>query len=269
MRGQRQLIEDEGAKVPAYIVTFSDMVTLLLTFFVMLLSLANIQDPELFNMGRNSFWESVRGLGLGLLYGREQKPDFGSVKIKYFVSGPDKFFEDRTIDAKEEEIRRFFKNLSRSMKSTPSQIVAEKTNFSITNIHFGAGDATLNGSAKRYIREFCAPLQQARGTRGVNFYVLGLASDEATRQEQWILSAKRAEVVAGFLQDTLRAGLKEGNSAFNDQLPGWRVYSWGAGPGGDWVGRDSPVSKQSQILIAVLRTENLKTIPFRVVNSRE
>jgi len=36
------------------------MVTLLLTFFVMLLSLAEVQDPELFNKGRDSFWNSVK-----------------------------------------------------------------------------------------------------------------------------------------------------------------------------------------------------------------
>ena len=40
---------EEGSKVPAYIVTYSDMVTLLLTFFVMLMSLAQFQDPELYH----------------------------------------------------------------------------------------------------------------------------------------------------------------------------------------------------------------------------
>lgn len=253
MKKRSRKVEEEGTKVPAYIVTFSDMVTLLLTFFVMLLSLATIQDPELFDIGRDSFWRSIRGLGLGLLHGREQKPDFGNVKIKYYVKGPDKFFEDRTIDAKEEEIRRFFKDLSRSMESRPSQIVAEKTNFSVTNIRFGAGDATLNDSAKSYIREFCGYLQQDRSARPVNLYVLGLAGGEATKEQQWILSARRAEVVAGFLRDTLSSDVRDEKSAIEGELPGWRVYSWGAGPGGVWVARDSPISKRSQILFAVLR----------------
>ena len=71
--------------------------------------------------------------------------------------------------------------------------------------------------------------------------MLGLARDEAAEKQQWILSAGRAQVVADFVRDTLP-------SASN-----WPVYSWGAGPGGDWVGRDSPISKQTQILIAVLR----------------
>ncbi|MDD5011702.1 MAG: flagellar motor protein MotB, partial [Phycisphaerae bacterium] len=44
--------QDNPPSVPAYIVTFSDMVTLLLTFFVLLISLAKMQDPEKFNAGR-------------------------------------------------------------------------------------------------------------------------------------------------------------------------------------------------------------------------
>lgn len=236
---RRHVIEGKGAKVPAYIVTFSDMVTLLLTFFVMLLSLAHVQDPEIYNTGRDSFLESIRQFGIGVLLGGVQKPDFGHVKVKYFISRPDRLFEDRSIDTKEEEIRRMFKKINQSMQTMPSQIVAEKTNFSITNIRFAQGDATLNEPAKRFLTEFCLNLQQASEPEAVMLYVLGLAGNEATEKEQWILSAKRAQAAADFLK---------GTSGYN-----WPVYSWGAGPGGCWVAQDSPISKQSQILIAVLR----------------
>ena len=57
MKRPRLVIEEEGTKVPGYIVTFSDMVTLLLTFFVMLLTLADVQDPELFDKGRDSAYQ--------------------------------------------------------------------------------------------------------------------------------------------------------------------------------------------------------------------
>jgi len=220
------------------------MTTLLLTFFVMLLSLATVQNPELFYKGRGAFLQSMKELGLGMLYNRKRGPDFGSVKIKYFIDTPDKRFPDRSIDAKEEEIRRVFKDVRRSMKTLPSQIVAKKTNFSITNIRFPPGQATLNEPAKRFLTEFCLLLQQDSGSKPIKLYVLGLAGDEATEKQQWILSARRAKVVAAFLQGTLP-------SASN-----WPVYSWGAGPGGNWVGQDSPISRRSQILIAVLRTSD-------------
>jgi len=236
---RRRVIEEKGASVPAYIVTYSDMVTLLLTFFVMLLSLAHVQDPELYNTGRDSFLQSIRQFGVGVLLGGVQKPHFGHVKVKYFISRPDRLFEDRSIDAKEEEIRRIYNKVNESMQTMPSQIIAEKTDFSVTNIRFAPGDASLNEAAKKFLTEFCLNLQQASEPEAVMLYVLGLAGNEATEKEQWILSAKRAEAAADFLK---------GTSGYN-----WPVYSWGAGPGGDWVAQDSPIFKQSQILIAVLR----------------
>jgi len=238
---QHQITQKGGLKVPAYIVTFSDMVTLLLTFFVMLLSLANVQDPELFYKGRGSLLQSIRELGLGMLYNRKRAPEFGSVKIKYFIDTPDTLFTGRSIHAKEEEVRRVFKDVSRSMKTLPSQIVAQKTNFSITNIRFPPGRAALNEPAKRFLTEFCLDLQ---GSEAIKLYVLGLAGDEATEKQQWILSARRAQTVADFLQEALPS------------TSNWPVYSWGAGPGGDWVGQNTPVSKQSHILIAVLRASD-------------
>jgi len=233
-------IEEKGPKVPSYIVTFSDMVTLLLTFFVMLLTLAEVQDPELFNKGRGSFVQSLRYLGLGVLSGAKPALDFGHLKIKYSVDNPDESFEGRSIHAQEEQVRRLFSDLSRSMNTMSSQIVAKTPNFSVTNVRFPMGGARLDESARRFLTEFCLNLQDS-GPGPVKLYVLGLAGDEATDKEQWIVSAERAQAVADFLQGVMPLG------------PEQRVYSWGAGPGGDWVGQESPISKRSQILIAILR----------------
>ncbi len=57
--------EEPKAGAPAFIVTFSDMITLLLTFFVMLLSMAKTQtDTTKFMHGQNSFRTAVANLGL-------------------------------------------------------------------------------------------------------------------------------------------------------------------------------------------------------------
>jgi len=236
--------EEVPPKVPGYIVTFSDMVTLLLTFFVLLISMATMQSAELFHAGQHSFLRSIRMLGLGMLPGAKQTPDFGEEKIKHFISKPDEKLVVRTIDAKEEEIRRLFKRLARTTTAMPSQIVAKTTKFSITDIRFSPGDATLDEAAKRFLTEFCLNLRQGTVTEKVRFYVLGLASEGATWKEQWLLSARRAQAVAEFLNDALPSELE------------WPVYSWGAGPGGHWVSPDSPISKQLHILIAVLRAND-------------
>ncbi len=244
MRFEQQVVEENGPKVPAYIVTFSDMVTLLLTFFVMLLSLATVQDPELFNVSRDAFVRHIDTGGLGVLLGRKSTQDFGETKIKHFISEPDNDLITRTIDAKEEKTRRIFKKITRTMETTRSQIVAETNNFSVTNISFSPGESQLNEPSKKFLTQFAVNLQQDTGPGEVKLYVLGLARDEQTEKKQWILSAMRAQTAADFLKRLLPSQL---------QCP---VYSWGAGPGGYWVTRDSPVSRRSQILIAILRAND-------------
>jgi len=254
---KRQPIKEEKPKVPAYIVTFSDMTTLLLTFFVMLLSLASMQDPDLFHKGRDSFRFSLDSFGLGILMDREQKPNLGNVKIRYSISEPDKFVKDRSINTKEEKIRKLFDELNQSMKSRPSVISANKTDFTVTNIRFAQGDAQLDESAKQFLGGFSSQLQQNYGSRPVKLYVLGLANDQKAEKEQWILSAKRAKAAADYLRGILPSG--SGSQIQRSTIGGWSNWSinwWGAGPGGDWVQRDSPISKQSQILIAVLRVDD-------------
>lgn len=244
MSSDRQAPEESGPKVPAYIVTFSDMVTLLLTFFVMLLSMAKTSDPEIFYVSRDAFVQHINSFGLGLLSGRKISPDFAAVKVKHFIKDPDETFPVRTIDANEENSRRIFNKITQTMTTQPSHIVAEKTTFSVTDIVFSSGQAYLNASAKNFLTQFAMNLQQGSGFEKIKLYVLGLAGEEKTEKKQWILSAKRAQAVADFLNGVLPTQF---------QCP---IYSWGAGSGGEWVTGDSPVSEQSQILIAVLRTNN-------------
>ncbi len=253
MKRKKQQIKEEKPKVPAYIVTFSDMTTLLLTFFVMLLSLASMQDPLLFRTGRDSFRFSLGTLGLGTLIGIEQKPDLGNPKIKYSIIDPHKLSRDRSINAKEEKIRQIFNELQKSMTAMPSEIAAKKNDFTVTNIRFARGDAQLDESAKQFLGGFCSQLQTNYGSRSVKLYVLGLAADQKGEKKQWILSAKRAKVVADYMRGILssRPGFQAQRGTSNN-WSNWSFYWWGAGPGGDWVQQDSLISKQSQILIAVL-----------------
>ncbi|OHB82380.1 MAG: hypothetical protein A2Z38_03290 [Planctomycetes bacterium RBG_19FT_COMBO_48_8] len=233
--------------------TFSDMVTLLLTFFVMLLSLASAQDPELFNRGRDAFLESIRFIGLGVFFGRGEITNLGNIKTLHYINNPDEVAERRTIDARAEELRRILEQLKQMTTIVPSQIVAERASFSVANVRFSPGSEDLNEPARKFLREFCLDLQQNSDRKPVELYVLGLASDGQSEKEQWLLSARRARTVAVFLRDILSS---EGSAQSRRSLTGdrskWSVYSWGAGPGGDWVGRDSPISNHSQILIAVL-----------------
>jgi chemotaxis protein MotB len=244
---------EEKAKVPAYVVTFSDMVTLLLTFFVLLLTLAKVQDEEMFNQGRDSFLESIKDFGLGALLGKQPTIDFDAKKVKNLSPEPDTS-DDRAIDAYREKLRRVFEHLTETMTTLPSQIVGRRLDFAITNVRFTSGQAILNDASREYLSGYCTDLQENLTAEACTLYVLGLAGDEATEKRQWMLSARRAQAVAGFLKEQLAqdAHGRPGSRAPAD-APGWRVLWWGAGPGGNWAGQDQPDPGQSQVLIAVLR----------------
>lgn len=246
-------VEEGAAKAPAYIVTFSTLITLLLAFFVVLNSMGSVRDETLLDIGyRGSFLESFKK-GFGI---RQKFVDFENFGYKFAVNEPDRSFDEgaeRTIDAKRERLGRIIKKLRRSANISPSPMEAEKTDFSVTDIHFLPGEAVLDESGKQFLREFCLGFRRNPPPEAIKFYVLGLSSDqtspsalrfdEASEKEQWIISARRAQAVADFMANTLPSWLN------------WPVYCWGAGAGGEWVAQRSPVYKQSQILIAVLRAD--------------
>lgn len=233
LRQVRPVIEDDKPKVPGYIVTFSDMVTLLLTFFVLLLSLAEVQDPELFNRGRDAFLESIRYVGLGALLGREEMPYLGYLKDRHPVAEPDETPDRRTLDAEAEQLRRLFALVKQTAAVVPVQIGAKRTDFSVVNVHFSPGGAALDESGRRFLAGFCRDLQQDVSSEPVELYVLGLAGDAGSEKEQWMLSAKRAQTVADFMRDVLSStsgpGIEPGASWRRSK---WFIRSWGVGSGG-------------------------------------
>lgn len=255
MSARKQNTQEKGPEVPVYIVTFSDMVTLLLTFFVLLISLSSTQEELMFKKGLDSFREALIKFGLvGFTYGRRMRPDFGNIKYKYIIDKDRDQFEGRMIDVRGQRTRQLFTKLSGSMKTVPSQIVGKQPNFIIADIHFDHGAAELNESAKQFLATFSSALQQNRGpvakhpslpsgtqTRAVTLYVVGLAESQPSQQQQWILSAQRAQAVADFLKGTLPSDSNR------------RIYSWGAGPGGDWAVASGATQQQSHILIGVLQ----------------
>jgi chemotaxis protein MotB len=237
--------DPEPPSVPAYIVTFSDMVTLLLTFFVLLISMAHKQDKIFFNKARDSFLQRG-GIGLGICMGKRVTPVLGHVQSKYSTPKMDEAPPPRTLDAKEEIVRRKFKKLAAIMTTLPSQLKDVRPTFSITPVRFVLGQAALENSGKTFLDKFAENLQGHVNQESIKLYVLGVAAEEKSEKDQWILSSLRAQNVARYLKGT---GLR---------CP---VLAWGAGPGGEWTASESLVSEQSQILIAVLRAEDTGSIP--------
>jgi outer membrane protein OmpA-like peptidoglycan-associated protein len=249
--------EEKGERAPLWIISFADMISLLMAFFVMLMTMTTEQSGKLCNTGKGmetfemtlfGFRRTIAGFGFPGLFGSANEGlYFGNRKPNYAVGTPDDTNEvTRVIDAGGERIRRIFSGLESKAKTLKAQIEGQRAEFFPAPVNFTPGDAALDESAQRFLTNFAADLKQAAVEKKTTLYVVGLATQDRGEKEQWILSAKRAEAVAEFLKSTLPAEL---------HLP---VYSWGAGPGGQWIGHDGPISKSDysgQILIAVLKGE--------------
>jgi outer membrane protein OmpA-like peptidoglycan-associated protein len=241
--------EDKGESAPLWIISFADMISLLMAFFVMLLTMSTTKSGKLCNEGEGifektlyGFRRSIDGFGMpGLLGAPGEQLNFDNSKVYYPISEGTDPSAQRTIDAGEEKIRRDFRRLERRTKTYEAQIQGGNPNFIVVPVTFAKGQSDLTESAQQCLGTFLTDLKGFGSVEGLNLYVVGLAPDEPDPQRQWLLSARRADVTAQFLRNGLPAGTP------------CHIFSWGAGAGGDWVKKDSPLSGQSQIAIATLR----------------
>ncbi|MHC5083153.1 MAG: flagellar motor protein MotB [Planctomycetota bacterium] len=234
--------EEKKPGVPAYIVTFSDMITLLLTFFVMLLSMAQTQvDKHKFMAGCTSFKKAVADFGMnGFLISRNSGPEMEHPKPKYRVEEGEDEKENRSIDSETENVRRILMEVERMMKISPSQIAGMDKNFLQTDIRFAPNSGQLDRNSQKKIIKLFEQIKINYAMQDPIIYVLGLAGDVKDPQQQWIISAKRADAVADYIKTQLGRENK------------WPVFSWGSGNGGQWTGYKGQVTKNAHIMITVM-----------------
>jgi outer membrane protein OmpA-like peptidoglycan-associated protein len=241
----------EGAPtVPLWIVTFTDMTTNLLTFFVLLLSMGHIRDDSLFDEGQRIsllFLESVKA-GFGI----RAAPNLQHEMVKYTVDKPEQP-KGITKDAREEQTRRLFDTLQRSMQTLPSQLKGSRVEFSVANVRFAPDQAVLDEAGRHWLSRFCLNVRHNLDPATTMLYVVAVADNGTAEAQSRLLAAHRSRAVATFLRQNLSTPAT-GRSPGAADGAAWRVFWWSAGPGTSWAGQDSPNPGQSQILIAAMKT---------------
>jgi flagellar motor protein MotB len=239
--------EEAGEKAPLWIISFADMISLLMAFFVMLLTMANTQSGKLCNPGEGvfertvfGFKNTISGLGLPELFGKARESDsFEYGKSHYNMAGDNNNLDGRTIDASEERVRRLFNQVRKGMKTYSRPQKNAKINFAVTPIVFQRGQAELNEDDKQFLKQFCANLEES-GNSQTDIYIMGVATEELPEQQKWTLSVRRARAAGDYLKSVMSE---------QRQVP---VYCWGCGGNSQWIGTEAAGERQPQILIAVL-----------------
>lgn len=216
----REKGEDDSQKVPGWIVSYGDMVTLLLAFFVLLQVFASTIDPELFNAGQGSFRRAVQGMGLpDWLIGQPHTPlDAEPAQPQPTEQTSEE--KQRVLDAEEERLRQMFAAMKEAMETDARNLSKRHRQVMPTSIRFGDLGTALNEEARTYLDEFAVGFQQGAASQKATIYVVGFAPDAPGGRTQWLTASHRANAVAAYL----RRKLSSDNGTTE-------ITAWGA-PGG-------------------------------------
>lgn len=239
-------VKEDGKKLPAWIVSFTDMITLLLSFFILLQAFASTRDPELFQQGQGGFRRAIEGLGIpDWLWGKRDavRRDFALHKYPT-EEDPENLERQRVLDAEDERIRRVFDEMSRLQQMQVSDHRGRPARLMATPIRFDRGQADLRPATRQYLADFAADLR-SHSAPLPHVYVIGLAPDTTDVTEGYRLSALRAAGVRACLWKHMPK---------LSSLPRAPVDSWGAGNAGVNLGVTRTGPHDTFIVLAMMDT---------------
>lgn len=241
--------EEQGEKAPLWMISFADMISLLMAFFVMLLTMATTRSGKLCETGMGVFERSIQGFrdsiasfGIPGMLGEKKSLGFERTMHRFAVDDKEEADGQRLIDADEERTKRLFRKLQDQAVATPSSVGGTQALCDVTPIVFGPGVWQLQPDNERYLARFCADLKASGSLEKVMVVVVGVAPDATTFRDRWAVAAERARTVRECIRHE-----------FGDTPV--HIVSWGAGDASAWSKELPPSDRQVHILLSVLRKE--------------
>ncbi len=181
------VVKKKGA--PSYMVSFGDMMTLILCFFILLVSMAKERNFGMLAKGIGSFVVQLKSHGLtGVLSGAEKQEIFDQVRRRFNLPPePDpKRRTDHDSASSRELLRASAVELLEPHRETGTPRIAA----------FEAGLATLTESTRNYLDQL-APTMLPR--RGQLLVLEGHATDAPPGVPDHVLALQRAQAVREYL----------------------------------------------------------------------
>jgi outer membrane protein OmpA-like peptidoglycan-associated protein len=235
--------EEKGESAPLWIISFADMISLLMAFFVMLQTMAVPRSgtlgqtrPGVFESTMSSFQDSIRYFGLPELFKGKK-----GVPPHYAMSNPNK---EKSVppaaDGREEKNRRIFSKLRDTAQPYLSATSNKKPSYFPMPIIFPQTSDKLSADSTACLAGFANTIRQTMVSEKDKICVIGIAPDVTGTGRQWLVSEQRAGVVAAYLKNAI------------PKLSDDNLHWWGAGKGGQWIAKNKTSSGQSHIFIIIL-----------------
>lgn len=240
--------DDNSGGTPGWIVSWTDMVTLLLSFFVMLQSMAVEKSDMLFQIGRGSFMRAISGFGIpDWLHGHEPPmPRRQYKKVMHSMEKREASREDRVIDAEAEQIRELFMKLRSQIETKTSDLSEQHLRSDAVEVRFGQGKADFDEAQRELLVDYADNLRRNLTGRRIRIYAVGLAPDVSSPSERAKVAALRGRSAEEVLHRVLAAEIDSGR---------WELGSWGAAEGAS-VSRQAGVAPGEAQLVLVIMEAN-------------
>jgi chemotaxis protein MotB len=242
--------EEKGESAPLWMISFSDMISLMMAFFVMLLAMTNSDGgsnsgngDDVFKRSIAGFNNSIKSFGVPELFGKKAEGG-GKKQMRHYAidSNENAQTGQRIISSIEEQTKKLFNQLDAEASTSPSTVKGTPIIFTATPILFNKSNYELKEEDKTYLKQFCSDIKSSSQSGNITIVVIGAAEEDMNFRDKWMVSSQRANAVAEYIKQCFS------DSSIN-------VAAWGTNNLSSWAKDSSFSANKTHILLSVLRKD--------------